>query len=129
MAPLARLMLEAYRGTVDDSGETLDDAVAEVERLLGGTYGAFDPETSEVIERDGMLVSATLVTRYEGLPLVAFSMTAPAWKRRGLARAGLVRAMARLAERGESTVQLAVTKANAPAVALYISLGFGEVAR
>jgi hypothetical protein len=34
------LLLSAYRGTVDDDGET-EDAVAEVERTLAGKYGSF----------------------------------------------------------------------------------------
>jgi hypothetical protein len=121
---LADLMLDSYRGSIDDGGETLDDAKAEVARLLAGEYGAFDFEASEVIERDGRLVSATLVTRYEGTPLIAFSMTASEWKRRGLARGGLLRTMDRLRKASQPQVSLAVTKGNVPAEALYVSLGF-----
>jgi GNAT superfamily N-acetyltransferase len=121
---LADLMLAAYRGTTDDSGETADDARAEVSRLMDGAYGAFCPELSEVIERDGHPVSATLVTFFEDMPLIAFSMTAPAWKRRGLARAGLLRTLERLHIAGHASVRLVVTKGNAPAERLYESLGF-----
>lgn len=123
---LAVLMLEAYRGTVDDEGGTMDDALDEVACLLAGDYGDFDLDASEVVERDGALAAATLITRWEDEPFVAFSMTAAAAKRRGLARTGLQRAMATLAARGETRLGLMVTTANEPAVALYRSLGFAE---
>ncbi|MDX2146646.1 MAG: GNAT family N-acetyltransferase [Planctomycetota bacterium] len=121
---LATLMLEAYRGTVDDAGEGPDEAAAEVRRLLSGGYGPFNFMASEVVEREGQIVAATLVTEHEGLPLVAFSLTLPAWQRRGLARAGLIRTMHRLHESGAKRVQLAVTLGNTPAEQLYASLGF-----
>lgn len=151
---LARLMLDAYRGTVDDGGEGPDQATAEVANLLSGGYGIFDLAASEVVcrdcsaqnlersgtggtpvppldstSRDEVIVSATLVTEYDGGAMVAFSMTAPAWQRRGLARAGLLRTMARLRDAGRDRVDLAVTSTNTPAVTLYLSLGFREVPR
>jgi RimJ/RimL family protein N-acetyltransferase len=128
-AAIAELMLAAYRGTVDDAGEGPEEAAREVARLFVGDFGPFDFDVSEVVVRDGVVVAATLVTEYEGLPLIAFSMTAPAWKRRGLARAGLVRAMARLRAAGRERVDLAVTATNTPSRRLYESLGFEVVAR
>lgn len=133
---LAVLMLESYRGTVDDSGETIDDARREVGKLLGGEYGEFLPRVSLVFEDAAgagaaarELAAATLVTRVKGEAFVAFSMTAPAWKRRGLARAGLARVMNRLRAAGETQVSLVVTRANGAAVGLYESLGFVVVPR
>ncbi len=186
---IAVLMLDSYRGTVDDSGETIEDARREVGKLLSGEYGEFLASFSFVFEdcsaealrspfgarasegqgpgvslappgdslnprqqprgpsgqggapaggavqglsgagggAERAFAAATLVTRVKGEPFVAFSMTAPAWKRRGLARAGLVRAMNRLREAGETQVSLVVTRANEPAVRLYESLGFAVV--
>ncbi|MFO0836697.1 MAG: GNAT family N-acetyltransferase [Phycisphaerales bacterium] len=123
---LSHLMLEAYRGTIDDGGETLDDARAEVRKTLDGGYGAFDFDASELIERDLRVVAGTIVTHYQGLPMIAFSLTLPEWRRQGLARAGLRRAMQRLAQAGHQRVQLAVTSGNTPAERLYESLGFGD---
>jgi ribosomal protein S18 acetylase RimI-like enzyme len=51
-------------------------------------------------------------------------MTAPSHKRQGIARAGMQQAIAALAARGATQVQLIVTRANTPAVRLYGSLGF-----
>ncbi|MFZ4574940.1 MAG: GNAT family N-acetyltransferase [Phycisphaerales bacterium] len=67
---------------------------------------------------------ATILTHIRGVPLIAFSMTSPPWKRRGLARAGLVRVLRLLAARGEGAVDLIVTEGNDPAMALYRGLGF-----
>lgn len=128
-AALAALMVRAYRGTVDDAGEGPEEAATEVAKLFRGEFGPFNYDVSEVVTRGGVVVGATLVTEYEGCVMVAFSMTAPEWKRRGLARAGLSRVMARLQAAGESRVNLAVTRANVPAMRLYESMGFVEVPR
>ncbi len=117
-------MLAAYRGSIDDAGETLGEARGEVAKTLSGGYGRFDVEASEVVEREGHIMAATIVTHYEGLPMIAFSLTHPAWRRLGFARAGLRRAMDRLARAGYERVQLAVTRGNTPAERLYESLGF-----
>jgi GNAT superfamily N-acetyltransferase len=124
---LASLMLAAYRGTADDAGEGPAAAAAEIARLFEGAYGTFDATCSEAVIRDGSIVNATLVTEFQGCPLIAFSMTAPEWKRRGLARAGLLRVMERLRRAGRAEVGLVVTKANIPARRLYECLGFAEV--
>lgn len=126
---LATLMYDAYRGTVDDAGETREDTRSEVEKLVRGDFGAFDVPASLVVERGGRLASATIVTRDRtryatGDAFVAFSMTAPEWKRHGLARLGLLHVIALLRARGEPRVHLLVTCANIPAVRLYESLGF-----
>jgi len=123
---LAALMLTAYRGTVDDTGEGPEEAAAEISRLIKGAYGPFDAAVSEVVFREGSVVNATLVTEYQGHTLIAFSMTAPEWKRRGLARAGMLRVMDRCRRAGRAKVFLAVTAANTPALRLYESLGFVE---
>jgi RimJ/RimL family protein N-acetyltransferase len=126
-ASLAELMLTAYRGTVDDAGEGPEETAKEIAKVFAGGYGPFDVGASEVVVRDGVIVAATLVTEYEGLPLIAFSMTAPEWQRRGLARAGLLRTMARLRAAGRERADLAVTETNVPARRLYESLGFERV--
>ncbi|MBL9150795.1 MAG: GNAT family N-acetyltransferase [Phycisphaerae bacterium] len=124
---LAALMLDAYRGTIDDEGGTLDLARAEVANVGRGDYGAYMPEASDVAVVGDEIVAATIVTRWRDEPLIAFSMTAATWKRRGLARASLVRALHRLRDLGESRVRLVVTAGNEPAERLYVSLGWERV--
>ena len=131
---LAVLMYSAYRDTVDDGGETMDVAHREVEKLLRGDFGQLDAPVSVVVERDARIASATIVTRDRtsyatGEAFIAFSMTAPEWKRQGLARWALRHVIGLLRMRGEPRVHLLVTCLNTPAVRLYESLGFVEVMR
>ncbi len=126
---LGELLLDAYRGTLDDEGETLHDARAVARDLFGGGSGTFLWAVSEVIEADGRLAAATMLTTWQDLPFVAFMVTAPSHQRQGLARAGLQRAINRLAAGGETVVRLVVTQGNARAEALYESLGFRPEAR
>ena len=121
---LARLMLAAYAGSVDDEGEDEADALVEVRKTFGGDHGAFDPASSKLVTRADELLHASLITRRQGRPFVAFTMTAPAARRAGLARACLISAMQDLCEQGETELRLAVTLANLPALTLYESLGF-----
>src|ERR1043166_1687616 len=72
LEPLAALVLQAYRGTIDDEGEDLDAARAFVqssfddEPLLGASWIASDGP---------VLVSAILVRRWRNHPLVTFVVT------------------------------------------------------
>lgn len=126
LSSLGALMHQAYAGTVDDEGETEVQACAEIARTFAGAYGPFDGGASWVYERDGRLLSAALLTRWEQTPFVAFSFTHPNGRNQGLARACLEAAIAELARRNERELRLLVTRANAPAMALYARLGFQE---
>jgi RimJ/RimL family protein N-acetyltransferase len=123
---LARLMLDAYRGTIDGEGETLESARREVARLFAGDFGQLAPDFSGVVQRDGELASATLITIENGMPLLAFSMTAAGWKRQGLAAAGLACVCDSLLAAGYERLRLVVTRGSAPAEALYRRFGFVE---
>jgi GNAT superfamily N-acetyltransferase len=131
---LGGLMFRAYQGTLDDEGETLEQAHAEIRKTVAGAYGAFVPNCSKVIERQGPstplgsgpLLSAALVTLFQDRPFIAFTFTAPEHQNHGLARACMRAAMAELAAGDEHELRLVVTLANAPAYRLYKSLGFVE---
>lgn len=130
----AHLMLESYRGTVDDEGESLDDARSAVGDLIAGRFGEVDWAASLVVEREGVLVSATIITRDRVAPpplvageaFLAFSLTAPGWQRRGIARACLERSIGVLRSRGEDRLHLVVTRTNTPAATFYRSMGFKD---
>ncbi len=121
---LARLLLAAYRGTIDEEEDTEAEAALEIEKTFSGEYGEFLPACSMVVPSGTGLASATLITRLTQRPFVAFTMSAPDHKRSGLARACLVAAMETLRSGGDTELWLVVTLANTPAMRLYESLGF-----
>ena len=123
-AEIGALMHAAYLDTIDYEGESLADAVREVQKTFAGEYGDFNRECSRLLEQEGELAAAVLLTRWQGSPFVAFTMTHPRFKRTGLARACMAGAMQALFAGGETELRLLVTLANAPAVRLYRSLGF-----
>ena len=121
---LAALMMRAYVGTIDYEGEDVADALVEVRDTFSGGKGPFLWSASNVIEREGVLASATLVIRWHNQPLVAFTMTDARFKRKGLGRACMLSTMRQLHAAGESELHLFVTLANDEAVGLYRSLDF-----
>lgn len=121
---LADLMLDAYRGTIDDEDETLEDAIAEVDRTFAGEYGDFLGVCSRVVEREQQLASACLITLFEGKPWLSVSMTRPRWKRHGFARGLLNESLNLLAAARYQEIGLIVTEGNSATEALYRSLGF-----
>lgn len=129
---LADLMLAAFRGTVDDEGEDLDQARDEVRRTFAGSYGRLLWNASFVVEGERAtpaFLSASVITFWQDLPLLSFSVTHPQAERRGLATA-LIRQSARtLTGQGYARLDLFVTRGNAPAERLYEKLGFHDVDR
>jgi GNAT superfamily N-acetyltransferase len=123
---LGRLMLAAYRGTVDYEGETLDETISEVGGTLSGKYGPLLAEASFLIEENGVALSASLVTWWEEMdsPLLAFSMTHPSAKRTGMATLLLKLTINALLEMRYEELSLVVTESNRPARSLYEKLGF-----
>jgi ribosomal protein S18 acetylase RimI-like enzyme len=128
-AALGMLMLAAYRRTVDDEGETLPDATAEVDRVLGGHYGSFLSDCSFLVEEAERIVGASMVTLWEKRPLLAFVFVHPDLQRRGLGTFLIGATGNALLAAGYSDLDLLVTEENEPAVALYRKLGFEVVRR
>lgn len=121
---LGALMYRAYLNTVDYEGETPEQAAAEIHKTVQGEYGTFVPNCSKVLERAGSVLSATLITRFQGRPFVAFTFTDPKFAGQGLARECMQAAMSELVAQGDRELRLVVTLANRPAVTLYTKLGF-----
>ena len=126
---LAQLMLDSYRGSVDDEGEDLAGSLREVDTLFASEYGDWLPSFSGIVELNGRPAAATLVTRWRNAPFIAFSLTHPDFRRRGLARRGLLRVIHALRAADDTCLQLVVTRGNTPAERLYEALGFVEVDR
>ena len=123
--PLGELLMESFRDTVDDEGETPEEAAEEVRVTLQGKYGAFIPEASFFIEEEGKPVSAIIVTLIrENSPLMAFVMTHPRYQKRGMGKYLIQKSINSLVELGYKEYFLGVTKKNYPAVKLYKKMGF-----
>jgi ribosomal protein S18 acetylase RimI-like enzyme len=123
-AALGALMLDAFRGTIDYADETLENSVTEMARVFSGGSGIFLPTPSLVIEGNGRLRAATLVTLYEGAPVLAFVMTHPTDKGQGLATHLICQSMNALLRDGYDELFLFVTAGNDVARRLYDRLGF-----
>ncbi len=121
---LAALMLDAYRGTIDDAGETLADAIEEVTAYLAGGPGEPLLECSFLALDGSRPVGACLVSLHQNSPLLAYAFTAPAAQNRGLATALIRLSMRALAARGYRRLALWVTEGNTPAERVYEKLGF-----
>lgn len=124
---LGQLLYDAYKGTVDDEGQTLADAIAEAEETIAGKYGALIGEASYVVLDGSTIVSTCVVTNYKEIPLVAFAATLPAYQGRGLARKGMIASIRSLADMGRDQVRLVVTETNSRALSLYERLGFAPI--
>lgn len=128
VSALAALMFDAYHGTIDDEGETPDDARAEVQRTLDGAHGDFLPGCSFSVEEGGRMLAATLVTLWQDAPLLSFVMTHPEAKGRGLATYLIQQSSNALLGQGYDELYLFVTEGNVPAQRVYGRLGFTVVA-
>ncbi len=125
---LGRLYLAAYDPGV--ACASLAEAVADIGAAFAGDYGALGPAASPLIHHRGAPVAAMLTVRRApwpdtpDCPFVIELFTDRAHRRRGLARALLAHCRAATHAAGEPALALRVAADNAPARALYASLGF-----
>lgn len=121
---LARLMLDAYRGTIDYEGEGMDEAIAEVRGHLGGSPLL---EHSIAAVAGDEIVSSCLVSEAEGLVIVGYVMTAATHKGRGLGTFVSERALYSLRASGAEEVDAWITEGNIPSERIFRRLGFEMV--
>ena len=123
--PLARLMLESYRGTIDYHDETIDDARKELQKIFDGENGPLIEDCSYVIEEKNTIISATIIILFNKIdkPLLSFSMTHPSYKNQGYSTDLIKHSINSLIENGYDELFLVVTEGNEPAQHLYEKLG------
>lgn len=128
---LAELMLDAYRGTIDDEGETLVEALDVVRDLLAGD-AANQPllQQSVVLQEGPAIDCACLVGLWSkpALPLVFYIVCRAARKNQGLAALVLRESIARLRREGHRELRAFITEGNRPSEALFARAGFDRVA-
>jgi len=127
---LAELMIDAYRGSIDDDGETYDDALAEVHAYLNGERGGPPWLTfSRQAFVNTRLVGACLVGEWSErqCPMIAYILTRAEWKRHGLGRQLLSSVLRDLSKKGFSEVRAVITEGNGPSENLFRQLGFQKI--
>ena len=88
---LATVILDAYRGTVDDEGEDHEAALAAVDEWLS----LLESPHSVVLEQDGQIIAVSFVVNVAGREYIDPVATVAGRKREGLGRAA-VATLARL---------------------------------
>jgi RimJ/RimL family protein N-acetyltransferase len=127
---LAELMIKAYRGTIDYDGETLEDAIGEVQAYLTGKKGGRPLLNESRLAFAGpLLVGACLAGDWHErqLPLIAYVMTHAEWKNRGVGRHMLCAVLQALREQNYREVRAVITEGNAPSERLFGRMGFQKV--
>ena len=122
---LAQLMLDAYMGTIDYEDESYDDAVTEVRSFLENSPAL---EHSYVVEIDGMLVAAILVSVFDGDLFIGYVMTHPDHKGAHLGRRLVHHALSGATAAGFRRAVFYITAGNSPSEALFAALGAVAVA-
>ena len=129
---LARLMLDAYKGTIEDDGKTYEDTLNEIRAYFAGERGGSAREDcSKVYELRRKIVSACLVAEWaeRQMPIIVDVMTDSEMKRQGLARSLLFTTLRSLRDLEYSEVQAVITDGNIPSEKLFAQLGFERVAQ
>ena len=127
---LGELMLSAYRGTLDDEGETPEQACDEVRRFFDRASGPAEKSASIVAEHNGTPVCASLCCQWDGGgqvpagPLIAYVVTTPTHQRRGLGGSAVARSLRALAQAGHTRIYAVITDGNHPSEATFRRLGF-----
>jgi RimJ/RimL family protein N-acetyltransferase len=128
---LAELMLDSYRDTIDYDGETIDDAVREVESYFSGLR---DDSTWLNLSWLGFvedsLACASLVSFWKdrNAPIIAYVMTGSHWKGKQLATLGVARSLQSLVEGNHNKVYAVITEGNLPSERVFTRIGFERVA-
>ncbi len=122
---LGELMFVAYRGTVEDEGQTLAAHEEDARLTLGGEYGSVVWAASFILLAAEGMVAATVVTDWteRAETLLAFALVRPHAQGHGIGGALIAQSAAVLRDMGRPDWVLAVAPGN-PAQRLYERLGF-----
>ncbi|WP_075619609.1 GNAT family N-acetyltransferase [Paenisporosarcina indica] len=121
---VATTMLDAYKGTVDQQENTVEEAIREVEKIVNNGYGPFISEASYWIELNNEAAAVVCINLWNGRPLITEIYTGKNYHRQGLARTLILASMNTLFYKGYDEIDLNVTLENTKALHLYDSLGF-----
>jgi predicted GNAT family acetyltransferase len=117
---LAALMLDAYRNTIDDEGESLGDAYRAIDHYFASmlrphSFVAFD---------DTEPIAFAFVLIVNDVHYIDPVVVASTWKRQGLGTAVVGRCLRSLAAAGVGEVGATITDGNVASERLFGRLGF-----
>ena len=120
---VAALMLDAYRGTIDDEGEGDAEAKAAIDHY----FANIEWQHSCVLENDAGILAMSFVVTVDGRRYIDPVATSAASKRRGHGRTAVLASLRSLASDGCDDVGAVITDGNVPSERLFRSLGFQRV--
>lgn len=124
---LAISMLDAFIGTEDFHGETVEELGKEIRSVVESTFGTFIPDASLKIEKNGEIASTILISLYKGKPFVSELFTRKEYMNLGMATGLLKKSINTLISLGYNDLVLYVHPKNIEAINLYKKIGFIEL--
>jgi ribosomal protein S18 acetylase RimI-like enzyme len=122
MNALSEGFLDAYKGTIDDEGEDIEDTKSFLKQVMENAYGTFLPNFSLALFQDETLISGILYALEDDTPFIVSVFTRSQYKGLGYAEA-LIRYTLNLIFEKHSNILLYVSEGN-PAMHLYEKIGF-----
>lgn len=119
---LATLLLDAYRGTVDDEGEDMADALVAIDEALDLAI----PEHSFVVIDHDQPIAISFVVIVEQLHYIDPVAVSADHKRRGIGTSAVRHSLASLADADVAEVGAVITDGNVPSIRLFTRLGFAH---
>jgi GNAT superfamily N-acetyltransferase len=128
---MGNLLLDAYRGTIDDEGEDQAAALAVAHGYFEGENGRVLGELSVSAWRGPALVGICAVAWLDvrSCPFVAYVATASDAKRRGVGRLVLGESVRRASRAGHREIRAYITNGNTASERLFEALGFTRAER
>ena len=119
---LAELMLDAYRGTIDDEGESVEDALAAIDFY----FATFRREHSFVLSELGVLRAFAFVVVVDDVNYIDPVVVAPDQQHRGVGGEMVRICLGSLARAGLTEVGATITDGNVASERLFLGLGFSR---
>ncbi|MCC7127406.1 MAG: GNAT family N-acetyltransferase [Microbacteriaceae bacterium] len=120
---LARVLLDGYRGSVDDEGEVLADAVEAIDEY----FSIMKWQHGWALESADGIAAFALVIVVDDRHYIDPVVTSPEFKRRGLGALVVRAALRSLEAEGVRDVGAAITDGNIPSERLFASLDFQRI--
>lgn len=105
-------------------GDTLEDITQETDSVVSGSFAPFISNASYQIKHNEEIISAIMISCYEGHPLISEIFTNKHFYNLGLASTLIKKSINSLLELGYTRLTLYVDTRNTVALNLYKKIGF-----